>query len=148
MIAWVWLRWTSAGVVIRNAPNMTGERVRGEQAAQRRVIGSIVAGRWASALVIKVGRPRSHRGSHRARGGRQPPWDAAKSAMDHAGRSGGEVATVLRPKRSGRSGPVGDPGRDLQDKQKTSGGHPMVVWHLADVTLNPSVNALPGGGTL
>ena len=24
----------------------------------------------------------------------------------------------------------------------------MVVWHLADVTLNPSVNALPGGGTL
>ena len=24
----------------------------------------------------------------------------------------------------------------------------MVVLHLADVTLNPSVNALPGGGTL
>ena len=24
----------------------------------------------------------------------------------------------------------------------------MVVWHLADVSLNPSVNALPGGGTL
>ncbi len=24
----------------------------------------------------------------------------------------------------------------------------VVVWHLADVTLNPSVNALPGGGTL
>jgi MFS family permease len=24
----------------------------------------------------------------------------------------------------------------------------MAVWHLADVTLNPSVNALPGGGTL
>ena len=24
----------------------------------------------------------------------------------------------------------------------------MFVWHLADVSLNPSVNALPGGGTL
>src|SRR3974390_2526423 len=24
----------------------------------------------------------------------------------------------------------------------------MVVWHLADVSLNPTVNALPGGGTL
>jgi len=24
----------------------------------------------------------------------------------------------------------------------------MVVWHLADVSLNPSVNSLPGGGTL
>ena len=24
----------------------------------------------------------------------------------------------------------------------------MEVWHLADVSLNPSVNALPGGGTL
>jgi hypothetical protein len=24
----------------------------------------------------------------------------------------------------------------------------MVVWRLADVSLNPSVNALPGGGTL
>ena len=25
---------------------------------------------------------------------------------------------------------------------------PMVVWHLADVSLNPSMNAFPGGGTL
>ena len=24
----------------------------------------------------------------------------------------------------------------------------MVVWHLADVTFNPSMNTLPGGGTL
>jgi MFS family permease len=24
----------------------------------------------------------------------------------------------------------------------------MVVWHLADVTLNPSLGQLPGGGTL
>ena len=24
----------------------------------------------------------------------------------------------------------------------------MVVWHLADVSLNPDMNALPGGGTL
>jgi hypothetical protein len=24
----------------------------------------------------------------------------------------------------------------------------MLVWHLADVSLNPDMNALPGGGTL
>ena len=24
----------------------------------------------------------------------------------------------------------------------------MAVWHLADVSLNPSLNSLPGGGTL
>ena len=33
-------------------------------------------------------------------------------------------------------------------QRRQDGGQPMTVWHLADVTMTPSVSSLPGGGTL
>src|SRR5580693_7621920 len=128
MIAWVWLRWTAAGVVIGNAPNMTGERVRGEQAAQT-ADRSVVAGPSGVCAGDQGGRRRSHHCSHPAGGGRQPPWGAATSAVDHQGRTGGRSRNHSPAEAVRTVRPVGEPGGGSHDIQKTSGGHPMVVWH-------------------
>ena len=84
------------------------------------------------------------------------PRRTARPQYDRAGACGANtpIQGRNRPRRSEIPAPKSRQRTVLGARwpEGPAPGHPrrapMAMWHLADVSLNPSVNALPGGGTL
>src|SRR5579862_1067279 len=125
MIAWVWLRWTSAGVVIGNAPNMTGEHGRGEHGREIRSsqvtalgarptmgvcageVGGAACGRTTGPTPVgRAGTRVDVAGVGDGAGG------AAEDGSPRGRASAGKSQPFSGRSGHGRSGPIGGPARD------------------------------------